>query len=70
MKQDYCKEDLEYFRENGYKLHTRAKRKNLPDTYDDIWVAIPRCWKDRTKQVKQYNAKRTARRKKLRGAYQ
>lgn len=70
MKQDYCKEDLEYFRENGYKLHTRAKRKNLPDTYDDIWVTIPRCWKDRTKQAKQYNAKRTARRKKLRGAYQ
>ena len=70
MKQDFCKEDLQYFKDNGYKLHTRAKRKNLPTTYDDIWIDIPRCWKDRTKQAKQYNSKGNQRRKKLRGEYQ
>lgn len=70
MRQAISPEDKRWLQENGYKVKERGRRKHLPTVYDDIFLDIPRCWKDRTKQNAQYKWKRKARHKKCRGMYQ
>lgn len=70
MRQAISPEDKRWLKENGYKVKERGRRRHLPTVYDDIFLDIPRCWKDRTKQDAQYKWKRKARHKKCRGMYQ
>ena len=60
-------EDKRYLRENGYQFRIRESRIHLPNDWDDFMIDIPRCWKDRTKQRKQYNAKLRAKHKTCKG---
>lgn len=60
-------EDKAWLKENGYRVKERRRRKYLPTVYDDIFVDIPRCWKDRTKQDAQWKSKRKAKHKMLNG---
>ena len=60
-------EDKRCLRENGYQFRIRESRVHLPSDRDNFIIDIPRCWKDRTKQRKQYNAKLRAKHKTCKG---
>ena len=66
-RQMLCPDDKQWLKENGYRVKERRRRKYLPTVYDDIFIDIPRCWKNRTKQDAQWKSKRKAKHKRLNG---
>lgn len=38
------------FNQDKYDLTVRAKRRNLPTSYDDFFISRKKCWKDSRKE--------------------